>query len=83
MLAHLAARGVRRVFVEGGGVTVSRFLEAGRLDRLHLAVAPVIMGAGRPGISRPDADSLERALRPPTRSFRIGESVLFECVFHG
>ena len=36
------------MFVEGGGVTVSSFLEAGLLDRLHIAVAPLLIGEGRP-----------------------------------
>src|SRR5579872_7017708 len=31
ILAALAARGLKRIFVEGGGVTVSRFLAAGAL----------------------------------------------------
>jgi riboflavin-specific deaminase-like protein len=82
LLAELARRGARRVFVEGGGVTVSRFLDAGRLDRLHLTVAPLIMGAGRPGIALSGAPPLADALRPATRTFRIGECVLFESVFY-
>ena len=48
LLQLLRERGCARVFIEGGGVTVSAFLEAGLLDRLHLAVAPVIIGSGRP-----------------------------------
>ena len=43
----LAARGMRVLFIEGGGITVSRFFGAGALDRLHLAVAPVLIGQGR------------------------------------
>src|SRR6185436_5568691 len=36
VLDALRARGCRRVLVEGGGITVSRFLQAGVLNRLHL-----------------------------------------------
>src|SRR5687767_6820134 len=43
----LAARGFRRLLIEGGANTVSRFLAAGCLDRLHVVVAPVILGSGR------------------------------------
>ena len=46
----LRARGCFRVFVEGGGVTVSAFLQADLLDRLQIAIAPVIIGEGRPAI---------------------------------
>ena len=47
VLDRLAGRGLRRVFVEGGGVTVSRFLAAGCLHRLQITVAPLIIGSGR------------------------------------
>ena len=47
ILAALAERGLRRILIEGGADTVSRFLAAGCLDRLHVMVAPIILGAGR------------------------------------
>jgi diaminohydroxyphosphoribosylaminopyrimidine deaminase/5-amino-6-(5-phosphoribosylamino)uracil reductase len=49
ILGALAERGLRRVLVEGGADTVSRFLAARCLDRLHLLVAPIILGSGRTG----------------------------------
>lgn len=79
LLAALAARGQRRVFVEGGGVTLSNFIQAGCLDRLHVTVCPVLIGCGRPGLSLPGVDRLEQALRPATRRFTLGEDVLFDC----
>jgi riboflavin-specific deaminase-like protein len=78
VLAALAERGLRVVFVEGGGVTISRFLAAGALDRLHLTVAPVVIGSGRPGLSLPEIGTLDRALRPPTAVHRLGADVLFD-----
>lgn len=83
ILEALWARRVRRVFVEGGGVTVSSFLHAGLLDRLQLAIAPVIIGSGRASISLPDIETLEHAMRPRVRRFDLGPDVLFECVFEG
>src|SRR6476661_1212119 len=47
ILAALAQRGFRRFLIEGGADTVSRFLAAGCLDRLHVVIAPIILGAGR------------------------------------
>jgi len=79
MIAALAARGVRSALVEGGGVTVSRFLRAGVLNSLQVTVSPVIIGSGRPGIALPVVDSLDQALRPPTRRFPLGDDTLFEC----
>ena len=79
MLAHLAERGLRRVFIEGGGVTVSRFLAAGTLHRLQITIAPLILGSGRPSISLPEIERLSAGLRPPVRRFDLGQDVLFEC----
>ena len=38
-------RGLSIVFVEGGGITISHFLEAGCIHRLQITVAPVIIGS--------------------------------------
>jgi len=79
VLDGLAVRGLRRVFVEGGGITVSRFLEQGCLQRLQIAIAPLVLGAGRPGISFEQVRALRDGLRPPTRHFRQGDDMLFDC----
>jgi len=78
VLEALRARGLRRVLVEGGGVTVSRFLEAGVLDRLHLAVAPMLMGSGRPGITLPPIETLDQSLRAQCRHVPLGDDLLFD-----
>jgi riboflavin-specific deaminase-like protein len=78
VLALLAARGAHRVLVEGGGITVSRFLAAGALDQLHLVVAPLLIGSGRQGLSLPAIDTLDQALRPAHRRLPLGEDLLYE-----
>jgi riboflavin-specific deaminase-like protein len=79
LLDMLHARGLERLFVEGGGTTVSRFLKAGLLDRLQIAVAPLIMGGGRPGLQLPGSDHIAECLRPAHRMFTMGGDVLFDC----
>jgi diaminohydroxyphosphoribosylaminopyrimidine deaminase / 5-amino-6-(5-phosphoribosylamino)uracil reductase len=79
LVDHLRARGCARLFVEGGGVTVSAFLAAGLLDRLHVAVAPFLIGGGRPAIRLPAPDLLRECARPRHRVFRMGSDVLFDC----
>lgn len=79
LLQLLRSRGCARVFVEGGGVTVSAFLEAGLLDRLHLAVAPVLIGGGRPSIRLRPPVELRDCPRPAYRVYRMGGDVLFDC----
>jgi len=78
VISLLAARGVQRILVEGGGITVSRFLAAGALDRLHVVVAPMLIGSGRPGLTLPAIDHLDQALRPAHRRESLGEDVLYE-----
>jgi riboflavin-specific deaminase-like protein len=79
LLTALAARGLGRIFVEGGGVTISHFIQARCLDRLHVTVCPILIGRGRPGLSLPGVERLDQALRPSTRRFALGEDVLFDC----
>lgn len=78
VLATLAARGLRRVFVEGGGITVSRFLSAGALDRLHVTVAPLLLGAGVPSFVLPPAASLAEAPRFDWMVHRLGADLLLD-----
>jgi 5-amino-6-(5-phosphoribosylamino)uracil reductase len=49
VLADLAARGVRRLMVEGGGTVHIQFLTAGLADETQLVIAPFFIGdAGAP-----------------------------------
>jgi riboflavin-specific deaminase-like protein len=78
ILALLRTRGLRRVFVEGGGITVSRFLAAGALDRLHVTVAPLVMGGGVPAFPLPPVDRLEQGRRFAWTAHRIGADILLD-----
>jgi riboflavin-specific deaminase-like protein len=79
VLRALRARSCHRIFVEGGGVTVSMFLEANLLDRLQIAIAPLLIGDGRPAIRLPPRTTLSDCHRPRYRVFRMGADVLFDC----
>lgn len=79
ILEALSARGLRRVLVEGGARTVSHFLSTGCLDRLHVVVAPVILGSGLPGLALPPIAHVSDALRVPMHAHLLGDEVLFDC----
>ncbi len=79
VIARLRARGCARVFVEGGGVTVSAFLAANLLDRVQIAVAPMLIGMGRPALRLPAPNLLSECARPSHRVFRMGGDMLFDC----
>lgn len=79
ILDALSQRGLRRVLIEGGARTVSHFLGAGCLDRLHIVVAPVILGSGLPGLDLPPVARMTDALRVPVHPHLLGDEVLFDC----
>jgi diaminohydroxyphosphoribosylaminopyrimidine deaminase/5-amino-6-(5-phosphoribosylamino)uracil reductase len=81
IVAALAERGLRFLFIEGGGITISRFLAAGALDRLQITVAPILLGSGKPSLILPAVDAPEAALRPRLRRFSLGRDTLYECIF--
>lgn len=81
ILGFLAKLGLGRALVEGGGLTVSRFLRAGVLDRLFLTSAPLLVGDGVPGIRFEGTDALSGALSAPVRRFVLGEDVCTEFNF--
>ncbi|MFE6740239.1 RibD family protein [Streptomyces tubercidicus] len=78
LLTALARRGLGRVLIEGGGVTVSRFLRERALHRLYVTVAPVLLGDGIPGLRFPGTPVMREALRPPLRRALLGQDTLFE-----
>lgn len=75
----LSALGFRRILVEGGKTTLSAFLARGCLDRLHVAIAPVILGSGPVGMSLPPIERVDQGLRPATSVYRLGQDVLIDC----
>lgn len=79
ILTNLRAQGMHRVLIEGGAETVSRFLQAGCLDRLHLIVAPILMGSGRASLNLPAIEHMDQAMRLDVRTHLLENEVLFDC----
>ena len=76
----LFARGLKKVLIEGGATTVSAFVDAGVVDRLHVLVAPIILGSGTVGLSLSPIAGLNEARRPATRVHVLDDGdVLFDC----
>ena len=82
--AKLFGLGLKRILVEGGAWTVSRFMEARALDRLHMLVAPVILGSGKSSIDLTPIERLDDAIRPPAEAYVLdGGEVVFDCDLRG
>ncbi len=72
--------GLKRLLIEGGASTVSAFIDAGAVDRLHVLVAPMILGSGKPSLSLPPIAWLGDAMRPKTTVHVLDDGdVLFDC----
>lgn len=82
IIAALADRGLARVLIEGGANTLSRFVAAGILNRLHIMTGPLIIGSGPTGLTLPAIDKLSKALRPDVSTYALpGGDILFDCAF--
>lgn len=80
ILDALHGEGITSLLVEGGSITIARFLEAGLLTRLQIAIAPLLIGGGPQGLTLPSPTSrLSEAIRPDMRVFSLGSDVVFDC----
>ncbi|MFM2444145.1 MAG: hypothetical protein RJB09_1331 [Pseudomonadota bacterium] len=76
----LFERGMKKILIEGGAHTISAFINAGCIDRLHLLFAPIIIGSGRNGLDLAPISDLSGALRPQTTLHALGErEFLIDC----
>ena len=72
--------GLKRLLIEGGAWTVSSFIDAGAVDRLHVLVAPMILGSGKTGLALKPIARLFEARRPVTQVHLLADGdVLFDC----
>lgn len=79
VLAALARRSLHVVLIEGGGETISAFLRTGQLHRLHVLLAPLLIGPGREAFRLPAIDRLEAARRFSMTAHALGSDVLLDC----
>lgn len=80
IILALFERGLTRLLVEGGARTVSQFIDTGAVDRLHVLVAPIILGSGQTGLELAPIARLADARRPRTRVHVLEDGdVLFDC----
>ena len=82
IVGALHRAGFKRILIEGGGQTVSRFVEAKALHRLHVVVAPRLIGSGPVGLSFGALTDVNHAMRPTVHPYNLpGGDILFDCAF--
>lgn len=79
IIAALVERGFRRILIEGGGITIGRFMDAGMVDRLHVGIAPLIIGAGPSSLTARPISLLSQAKRPKSRVYGLGSDIVIDC----
>ncbi len=80
ILRELRQRNLACILIEGGARTISRFVDAGAVDRLHVAISPMIIGSGPSGMHLPPIERLADAYRPDARVYNLGSDILFDCI---
>jgi len=79
ILTALVERGFRRIMIEGGGITIGRFFDAGLIDRLHVSIAPLIIGAGPSSLTARPISLLSEARRPTSRVYGLATDIVIDC----
>ena len=78
--AALFDLGLKTLLIEGGARTVSNFIDARAVDRLHVLVAPMILGSGKTGLDLQPIARLADAQRPVAKVHILADGdVLFDC----
>jgi riboflavin-specific deaminase-like protein len=80
IIAGLHKLGLDHLMIEGGGITIARFMEADLLNRLHVAISPLLIGAGPQGLTTRPVARLAEARRPETAVYGLGSDVVFDCM---
>lgn len=77
VLSDLFARGIRRVYVEGGPVLAGAVIAAGLADELSVYLAPVLLGGDRLALGDIGIPSIADALRLDVQSVEhLGDDLL-------
>lgn len=80
ILQALSRWGFRRILIEGGARTLSAFIDARMIHRLHVLVAPLLLGSGNPALDLKPIGAVSEALRPEARTYVLPDGdVLFDC----
>ena len=75
----LQKTGLTNLLIEGGSFTIAKFMQAELLDRLHIAVSPILIGDGPMGLTlHQEPKNLKDSLSSKTRTFALGSEVVYD-----
>ncbi|MGV8884494.1 MAG: bifunctional diaminohydroxyphosphoribosylaminopyrimidine deaminase/5-amino-6-(5-phosphoribosylamino)uracil reductase RibD [Microbacteriaceae bacterium] len=84
VLTELFARGIRRVYVEGGPTIASAFIAAGLVDEYLIYLAPTLLGGSKTAIGNLGIGTIADQRRLNITSIeRLGDDLLITARTHG
>ena len=84
ILRALYKRGIHSVYIEGGAITASRFLQEKTLDIIQIHISPMILGPGLPLFLFPPVQRVSQSLRFDSFFYSaIDDGIMFTGVFKG
>lgn len=80
IISALRQAGLSTLLVEGGSFTLAKFIDNDLIHRLQIAVSPLIIGSGQPGLTLAgQSERLRDSIRPHTTAYALGSEVVFDC----
>ncbi len=80
IIETLRQRGFKKILVEGVATTLAKFMDADCLDRLHILLSPLILGAGQTGLNPQPAANIAQSRRPFTHYYPLSDGdLLLDC----
>lgn len=80
IIEALRGEGLTNLLIEGGSFTIAKFMEAGLLDRIHIAVAPILIGAGPLGLTlMGDSGTIKDSPSLKVRPFFLRSELVYDC----
>ena len=82
IIEALLGAGLPNLLIEGGNFTIAKFIEAGLLSRLHIAVAPIVIGSGPLGLTiSHDSRNNGDFFGATTSTYSLGSEVVYDIGF--
>lgn len=76
--------GLSSIYIEGGSVTTSHFLEQGRIDQMQIHLTPKILGSGITGFNFGEAETVNESITfTDHRYHQMGDHIMFVGELNG
>ncbi|MEO8238232.1 MAG: RibD family protein [Flavobacterium sp.] len=77
LLEILKQKGVHSILVEGGPLTIRRFIEDKMLSRIEFHIAPMLFGSGKNGVELQEIQDLDEAIHLNNpKYYNIGNAIM-------